>query len=66
MKNGEFVQIGVTAMRTPTGDFLPSVPLYIKTTDAIKSNGLTASEVAVLRDVAAVIADAKTDHVEVR
>ncbi len=53
-------------MRTPTGDFLPSVPIYIKTTDAIKSNGLTASEVAVLRDVAAVIADAKTDHVEVR
>ena len=66
MKNGEFVQIGVTAMRTPTGDFLPSVPIYIKTTDAIKSNGLTASEVAALRDVAAVIADAKTDHVEVR
>lgn len=66
MKNGEFVQIGVTAMRTPTGDFLPSVPLYIKTSDAIKGNGLTASEVAVLRDVAAVIADAKTDHVEVR
>ena len=66
MKNGEFVQIGVTAMRTPTGAFLPSVPIYIKTSDAIKSNGLTASEVAVLRDVAAVIADAKTDHVEVR
>ena len=66
MKNGEFVQIGVTAMRTPTGDFLPPVPIYIKTTDAIKINGLTASEVAVLRDVAAVIADVKTDHVEVR
>lgn len=27
----QFVQIGVTALRDPTGAFLPSVPLYIKT-----------------------------------
>lgn len=53
-------------MRTPTGEFLPPVPIYIKTTDAKQSDGLTASEVAVLRDVAAVIAGAKINRMEVR
>lgn len=53
-------------MRTPTGDFLPPVPIYIKTTDSVKASGLTASEEAILRDVASVIAGAKTDRVEVR
>lgn len=51
-------------MRTPTGDFLPSVPLYIKTTDPVKESGLTASEEATLRDVASVIASVR--NVEVR
>ena len=31
---GEFIQIGMTALRDPaTGDFLPSVPLYIREED---------------------------------
>lgn len=31
---GEFIQIGVTAMRDPvTGDFLPAVPIYIRAED---------------------------------
>ena len=30
----EYIQVGVTAMRDPiTGDFLPSVPLYIRAED---------------------------------
>ena len=29
-----YVQIGVTALRTPGGDFLPSGPLYAKAEDA--------------------------------
>ncbi len=35
--NPDFIQIGTTAMRDPgTGDFLPSVPLYVKVDDAAK------------------------------
>ena len=31
----EFIQVGVTAMRDPvTGEFLPSVPLYVQAEDA--------------------------------
>ena len=29
-----YVQIGVTALRTPGGDFLPSVPLYAREEDS--------------------------------
>lgn len=30
----EFIQVGVTALRDPlTGEFLPSVPLYVECTD---------------------------------
>ena len=32
----EYVQIGVTAMRDQKGDFLPSVPLYIRAEDQDK------------------------------
>ena len=33
----EYIQVGVTAMRDPiTGDFLPSVPLYIRAEDQEK------------------------------
>lgn len=32
-----YVQVGVTALRGPTGEFLPAVPLYIKTDDARKT-----------------------------
>lgn len=34
-KNGEFIQIGVTALREPeTGEFLPEVPLYVQADEA--------------------------------
>ena len=29
----KYVQIGVTALRSPTGEFLPSVPMYIAVDD---------------------------------
>ena len=38
-----FIQVGVTALRSPTGEVLPSVPLYIKA-DQLKQSGLTQAE----------------------
>ena len=32
----DYIQIGVTAMRDQKGDFLPSVPLYIRAEDQEK------------------------------
>lgn len=32
----EYIQVGVTAMRDPAGNFLPSVPLYIRAEDQDK------------------------------
>lgn len=34
MSESKYVQIGVTALRDPkTGDFMPSVPIYVKKKD---------------------------------
>lgn len=54
------IQIGVTALRSPSGDFLPSIPLYIKEEDAGEINkrtGRTVAEDLALTDVAKVFAD---------
>lgn len=43
MKDQSFIQVGFTATRDPgTGEFLPSMPLYIKATDQANeaANGL--------------------------
>ena len=56
MAKETYIQIGVTALRTPTGDFLPSVPLYIKAAEAVGASGLTPSEERPLHDVAALFA----------
>ena len=56
MAKENYIQIGVTALRTPTGDFLPSVPLYVKTTEAVKASGFTASEEGVIHSVAQLFA----------
>lgn len=56
----KMVQIGVTALRSPTGEFLPAVPIYIKAEDAEEFNpntGRTVAEDLALDDVAAVFAD---------
>ena len=54
------VQIGVAALRSPSGEFLPSVPIYIKAEDAGEINpdtGRTVAEELALGDVAKVFAD---------
>lgn len=51
-----FIQVGVTALRSPTGEFLPSVPLYIKA-DNLKQSGLTQAEENLLRDVSGLFAE---------
>lgn len=61
MAKETYIQIGVTALRTPTGDFLPSVPLYIKSAEAVGASGLTPSEERPLHDVAALFA---VKHIE--
>ncbi len=37
-KKEVFKQIGVTALRTPDGDFLPAVPLYVREADLKELN----------------------------
>lgn len=54
------IQIGVAALRSPKGDFLPAVPLFIKAEDAGEINpstGRTVQEDLALNDVAKVFAD---------
>ena len=51
-----FIQVGVTALRSPTGEVLPSVPLYIKA-DQLKQSGLTQTEEKLLKDVSGVFAE---------
>ena len=54
------VQIGVTALRSPSGDFLPSVPLYIKSHDAeyiSETTGKSMDEGVVLHDISKIFAD---------
>lgn len=58
-----FIQVGVTALRSPTGDFLPSVPLYIKA-DKLKQSGLTQAEENLLKDVSGVFADKHKQYTE--
>lgn len=56
MSNDVFIQVGVTALRGPTGEFLPAVPLYIRA-DKLKQSGLTQAEENLLRDVSGVFVD---------
>lgn len=51
MKNKAFIQVGVTATRTPSGAYLPSVPLYIEVDHLCKS-GLTPAHENAIRDIA--------------
>ena len=50
MEKEVFIQIGITALRSPTGEFLPAVPLYIKA-DKLKQSGLTQEEENILHDI---------------
>lgn len=60
LKEGEqLVQIGVTALRAPNGDFLPSVPMYIIEggAQAAKATGMTAGERAACDELVRRMAD---------
>ena len=42
-----YIQIGMTALRTPDGEFLPSIPLFVNTDDLEKSGLVPSSENAI-------------------
>lgn len=45
-----YIQVGVTALRSPTGEPLSAVPLYIKGTQ-LKNSGLTQAEENLMHDI---------------
>ncbi len=51
MAHEEYIQIGVTAMRGPGGEFLPAVPLYIKAEDSAQ-----AGEETLIHDIGRLLA----------
>lgn len=63
----KMVQVGVTALRSPSGEFLPSIPIYIRAEDAGEINphtGRTVAEDVALGDVAKVFADKFKQYAE--
>ena len=44
-----YIQVGVTALRTPAGKFYPPVPLYIEA-DRLNGSGLAPCEEKILAD----------------
>ena len=56
----KYIQAGQMALRTPSGEFLPAVPLFIREQDAGAKGevtGLTVAEELLTMDVAKVFAD---------
>lgn len=51
MNEKNFIQVGVTALRTPTGRHYPPVPLYIET-DKLNASGLAPCEEKMLTNFA--------------
>ena len=46
-----YIQVGVTALRTPTGRHYPAIPLYVEA-DRLDDSGLSPAEEKLLRDFA--------------
>lgn len=64
-KKETFVQIGVTALRSPDGSFLPSVPLYVKVpAEDVSPGGEYIGSEPVLQDVAEVFADKYRQYIK--
>ena len=63
MEKEVFIQIGITALRSPTGEFLPAVPLYIKA-DKLKQSGLTQEEENILHDISGLFVKPKENKKE--
>ena len=59
MSGEHFVQIGVTALRDPTGAFLPAVPLYIKVdTDQVnEKTRMSVGEESLCADISGIFAE---------
>lgn len=51
MKEKHYIQVGVTALRTPTGKHFPAIPLYIEV-DRLNESGLAPCEEKRLHDFA--------------
>lgn len=62
-----YIQVGTFALRSPSGEFLPSVPLFIQAKDAGQVNertGLTVAEEIALTEVGKVFADKFKQYAE--
>ncbi|MCL1786662.1 MAG: hypothetical protein FWG38_01640 [Defluviitaleaceae bacterium] len=63
----KYVQVGSFALRNPKGEFLPSVPLFIRKTDAGQVNeatGRTVAEEITMADVSKIFADKHRQYVQ--
>lgn len=56
----EYVQVGMTALRTPTGDFMTPVPLFIRKEDI----PLVSTEGDEVRDVSKLFAEKFKEYVD--
>ena len=50
-KEEKYIQVGVTALRGPDGNFLPAVPLYLKAED-----GAAEAEEKLIQDIGHLLA----------
>lgn len=55
MAKSNYVQVGLTAMRSSLGDFLPPIELYIKVNEKRQDSSFMPCEEGLLSDVARVV-----------
>jgi len=58
-----YVQVGITAVRAPSGEHLPSVPIYIEV-DHLTKTGLTELENESLANIAGFFIDKRKERKE--
>lgn len=54
MKPKIYIQVGVTALRTPTGNHYPAIPLYVEA-DKLNASGLAPAEEKMVFDFAGLV-----------
>lgn len=59
-----YQEIGVTALRSPDGGYLPAEPLYVKVPAKDVKDGVYVGENATLQNVAEIFADKYKQYVE--
>ena len=63
MEKEQYIQVGITAMRTPDGKFLPSRPIYIKVgDDELEKGGLTQFESMGVSNVSGFFGEKRKEH----